>query len=88
MIHAFNKPIPVTTKLGDGYAIYVNPSGPLKDDKWCVVMKNGGQVRHFLSNQIRIYEITPEETQVSVEVDQPKIDQVSQEELYQDLRSL
>lgn len=64
MIHEFEKPIPVITSIGDGYAIYVKENGPLENDEWCIIMKNGGQPLHFLSNQIRIsknatYCITP-----------------------------
>ena len=52
----FSKPIPVVVE-GDkeGYAIYVVNNGMLENDVWCVVLKEGGIVRHYLSNQIRIH---------------------------------
>lgn len=56
MIHEFNKPIPVVTEDGkDGYAIYVESSGMFDNDCWCVVLCDGGVIRHFLSNQLRIF---------------------------------
>lgn len=60
----FKNPIPVYTSEGDGIALYVKANGALENDEWCVVMKNGGQPKHFLSNQIRVlknatYGITP-----------------------------
>jgi hypothetical protein len=52
----FKKPIPVIVE-GDkeGYAIYVTNSGTFENDVWCVVHCDGGIVRHYLTNQIRIY---------------------------------
>ncbi len=56
MIHEFNKPIPVVTDDGkDGYAIYVESAGMFDNDIWCVVLCDGGFIRHFLSNQLRIF---------------------------------
>jgi hypothetical protein len=55
MIHEFAHPIPVVTPLGDGMAIYVRDSGTFDDDIWCVTLKDGGQVKHFLSKDIKIY---------------------------------
>lgn len=56
MIHEFANPIPVVVE-GDknGYALYVRDSGAFENDVWCVVLCDGGHVRHYLSNQIRIY---------------------------------
>jgi hypothetical protein len=56
MIHEFKKPIPVVVE-GDkeGYALYVTESGILENDIWCVVLCDGGIVRHYRSDQIRIY---------------------------------
>jgi hypothetical protein len=39
----------------DGYAIYVTNSGTLENDIWCVVLCDGGIVRHYRSDQIRIH---------------------------------
>ena len=55
MIHEFKNPIPVVTKMGDGYAIYVRDSGTFENDIWAVVMENGGNVMHFRSDQIKIH---------------------------------
>lgn len=52
----FKKSIPVIVE-GDkeGYAIYVTNSGTFENDIWCVVHCDGGIVRHYRSDQIRIY---------------------------------
>ena len=52
----FQKPIPVVVEGNkDGYAIYVTDSGMLENDIWCVVLCEGGIVRHYRSDQIRIF---------------------------------
>lgn len=52
----FRNPIPVVVENNkDGYAIYVTNGGSFENDIWCVVLCDGGQVRHYLSDQIRIY---------------------------------
>jgi hypothetical protein len=56
LIHEFANPIPVVVEDGkDGYALYVRDGGSFENDVWCVVLCKGGHVRHYLSNQIRIY---------------------------------
>jgi hypothetical protein len=51
----FNKPIPVVVEESKkGYAIYVTDSGTYENDIWCVVHCDGGIVRHYRSDQIRI----------------------------------
>jgi hypothetical protein len=56
LIHEFANPIPVVVEDGkDGYALYVRDAGSFENDVWCVVLCKGGHVRHYLSNQIRIY---------------------------------
>ena len=56
MIHEFANPIPVVVEDGkNGYALYVRDSGAFENDVWCVVLCKGGYVKHYLSNQIRIY---------------------------------
>ncbi len=53
-IMEFSNPIPVVTPLGDGMAIYVTSSGTFHDDCWAVALMDGGQVRHFLSKDIKL----------------------------------
>jgi len=56
MMLEFNNPIPVVVEGDkDGYAIYVTNSGSFENDIWCVTLCNGGIVRHYRSDQIRIY---------------------------------
>lgn len=52
----FNSPIPVVIE-GDkeGYAIYVTNGGTFENDLWCVVLCDGGAVRHYRSDQIKIH---------------------------------
>ncbi len=52
----FKQPIPVIVE-GDkeGYAIYVTNGGNFENDIWCIVLCDGGIVRHYRSDQIRIY---------------------------------
>jgi hypothetical protein len=52
----FKKPIPVIVENDkEGYALYVTDSGLLENDIWCVVLCEGGFVRHYRSDQIKIY---------------------------------
>ena len=53
----FKTPIPVIVE-GDkeGYAIYVTNGGTWENDIWCVVHYQGGTVRHYRSDQIKIHE--------------------------------
>jgi hypothetical protein len=56
MLLEFKNPIPVVVEGDkDGYAIYVSDSGMLENDVWCVVLCDGGIVRHYTTDQIRIY---------------------------------
>lgn len=56
VIHEFNNPIPVIVEENkEGFAIYVTTSGAFENDIWTVVLCDGGIVRHYLTNQIRIY---------------------------------
>lgn len=51
----FRNPIPVIVEENKkGYAIYVSNGGTFENDIWCVVHCDGGIVRHYRSNQIRI----------------------------------
>ena len=56
MIHEFRKPMPVVTPMGDGYAIYVETSGMFENDVWTVCMSEDGTIKHFCSNQVRMYQ--------------------------------
>lgn len=52
----FKQPIPVVVEGNkDGYAIYVSNSGMYENDVWCVVLCEGGSVRHYQTDQIKIY---------------------------------
>jgi hypothetical protein len=55
MIHEFNHPIPVVTPLGDAYVIYVTHSGMFENDVFTVALCEDGQIRHFASDQIKMY---------------------------------
>jgi hypothetical protein len=56
LIHEFANPIPVIVENNkDGYALYVKDSGAFENDIWCIVHCNGGYVRHYRSDQIKIY---------------------------------
>ena len=56
MIHEFKTPIDVVTPLGDGYLFYVQSGGNWGNDIFTVILRKGGIVRHFTSDQIRIYQ--------------------------------
>ena len=52
----FKNPIPVIVEGNkEGYAIYVTNGGQFENDIWCVTLCDGGHVRHYLSDQIKIY---------------------------------
>jgi hypothetical protein len=56
LIHEFANPIPVVVENGkDGYALYVRDGGAFENDIWCIVLCDGGHVRHYMSDQIRVY---------------------------------
>jgi hypothetical protein len=55
MFHEFSSPLPVTTPLGDGYAIYVRDGGTWENDIWCIALEAGGEIKHFRSDQIRMH---------------------------------
>lgn len=63
----FANPIPVETPLGVGMAIYATNSGTFENDTWTVALCNGGQIRHFTTNQLKVvrngtFDITPKTT--------------------------
>jgi len=52
----FKKPIPVVLPDGEeGYAIYVVDGGTFENDVWAVVRCNGGHVRHYRSDKLRVH---------------------------------
>jgi hypothetical protein len=52
----FSNPIPVIIEENkEGYALYVRDGGTFENDIWCVVHCDTGIVRHYRSDQIRIY---------------------------------
>ncbi len=56
MMMQFTIPIPVVVEEDkDGYAIYVESSGMFENDIWCIVLCDGGVVKHYNTSQIKIY---------------------------------
>ena len=52
----FKNPIPVVVEENkEGYAIYVTSGGTFENDIWCVVLCEGGIVRHYVSAQVRVH---------------------------------
>jgi hypothetical protein len=52
----FKNPIPVIVEdKKEGLAIYVTNGGTFENDIWCVVLCEGGIVRHYRSDQIKIH---------------------------------
>ena len=58
MMLQFTQPIPVVIKhdKSDGYALYVVNSGMFENDVWCVAHCDSGEVRHYTTDQILIYQ--------------------------------
>jgi hypothetical protein len=52
MMLELNKPFPVDTPLGYGWAIIVSRESNLANDIWTVVMERDGAICHFRSDQI------------------------------------
>lgn len=55
MLLEFSNPIPIKTPIGDAYAIYVKSNGMMENDEWCCAMMEDGQVRHFTTDQIKVW---------------------------------
>jgi hypothetical protein len=56
MMLEFTNPVPVIVEGDkDGYAIYVTSGGQWENDIWCVVLCDGGVVRHYRSDQVLIH---------------------------------
>ena len=55
MIYEPSHPTPCTTPLGDGIVWYIKSNGFLENDEVTVILENGGLVKHFTTDQIRIW---------------------------------
>lgn len=55
MIHELQNPIKIVTPLGDAIAIMVESGGTFSDDCWTCAMLEDGQIRHFLSSQLKVW---------------------------------
>ena len=52
----FKTPIPVIVEENkEGYAIYVTNGGTFENDIWCVVLCEGGDIKHYRSDQIKMH---------------------------------
>jgi hypothetical protein len=49
-------PLPVITPLGDGYVIYITNGGTFENDIFTVVLEDGGIIKHFRSDQIKVHQ--------------------------------
>jgi hypothetical protein len=56
MFLEFRNPLPVVTPLGGGYAIYVRDGGTWENDIFAVVLEEGGFIKHFTSEQIKVWQ--------------------------------
>ena len=54
-VHEFTTPIEVVTPLGDGILFYVQPGGLFGNDIFTVVLCEGGDIRHFRSDQVQMW---------------------------------
>ena len=48
-------PVPCVTPLGDAYVWYIKSNGFLENDEVTCILLSTGQVRHFTTDQIRIW---------------------------------
>lgn len=55
MLFEPTKLVPCTTPLGDAYVWYVKCNGFLENDEVTCILINGGEVKHFTTDQIRIW---------------------------------
>lgn len=56
MIHEFRQTIPVITcDNKEGLVLFIKDNGKFENDEWCVVLLDTGEIRHYLSNQIKVY---------------------------------
>jgi hypothetical protein len=50
----FNKPIPLITPHGEGYAIYVESGGVFENDIFTCVLKETGEIKHYNTSQLKM----------------------------------
>lgn len=55
MIYEPRQLVPCVTPLGDGYVWYIKSNGFMENDEVAVILCNGGEVKHFTTEQIRIW---------------------------------
>ncbi len=55
MIYEFNNPTPCKTEHGEGYVWYVRDGGTFENDIFCVVLCEGGKVKHYRSDRLTIH---------------------------------
>ena len=55
MIYEPRNPTPCVTPLGDGYVWYIKSNGFMENDEVTVILSDGGEVKHFLTSQIKIW---------------------------------
>jgi len=48
-------PVPCVTPLGDAYIWYIKSNGFLENDEVACILLDSGQVRHFTTDQIKIW---------------------------------
>lgn len=46
---------PCVTPLGDAYVWYITPNGFLENDEVTCILLDSGKVRHFTTDQIKIW---------------------------------
>lgn len=49
------RPIPVVTPLGPGFIWYITSSGMYENDEYTIVLRADGTIRHFKSDQVKVY---------------------------------
>ena len=54
MIYEPQNPVKCVTPLGDAFVWYIKTNGFLENDEVACILLNGGEVRHFTTNQIKI----------------------------------
>jgi len=55
IIHECQNPVPCITPIGEGYIWYITSNGIFENDEFTVVLAANGQVRHFTSDQVKVW---------------------------------
>lgn len=55
MIHECTNPVPCSTPLGDGWVWYIKENGMYENDELVIILTNGGQIKHFTTEQVNIW---------------------------------